>query len=456
MLKYVDRRLARRGSREPDRRGGPRARNRGRRIVASVTSGLVGIALAPAALMGGAAQAAPVGQGFELNDSDLRFILKQIRVAERHVATATPDNPCRTMIGGAADQIPSGPQAVELPWGLRTVDGSCNNLLPGQDKLGAADQTFRRLTTRQLRAAQDGTTYNSPSSAMVIDRQPRVVSNLVVDQTKNNPAARAATEMTPEEITAAGDREPLTIPNVAPDVGLSAPFNSVFTLFGQFFDHGLDLVTKGGNIVFMPLQADDPLIAGDNGVFGDGDDLDPQLRFMVLTRTQDVNGQKEAMNTTTPFVDQNQTYTSHPSHQVFLRDYAMEGTPAAPVATGHLLEGSAEGGMATWDSVQEQAATKLGIRLGDRDVLNVPLLATDQYGEFVRGPNGFPQVVVLRNGVRGTLEGDPTANGGQGVSLDNGADDVGDDYSAVRTGHAFLDDIAHHAAPVGDGDFKLF
>ena len=28
-------------------------------------------------------------------------------------------------------------------------------------------------------------------------------------------------------------------------------------------------------------------------------------------------------NTTTPFVDQNQTYTSHPSHQVFLRDYMI-------------------------------------------------------------------------------------------------------------------------------------
>ena len=29
------------------------------------------------------------------------------------------------------------------------------------------------------------------------------------------------------------------------------------------------------------------------------------------------------VNTTTPFVDQNQTYTSHPSHQVFLREYVL-------------------------------------------------------------------------------------------------------------------------------------
>ena len=28
-------------------------------------------------------------------------------------------------------------------------------------------------------------------------------------------------------------------------------------------------------------------------------------------------------NTTSPFVDQNQTYSSHPSHQVFLRAYML-------------------------------------------------------------------------------------------------------------------------------------
>ena len=47
----------------------------------------------------------------------------------------------------------------------------------------------------------------------------------------------------------------IDIPNVAPDEGLSAPFNSWMTFFGQFFDHGLDLITKGGNgTVYIPLQ----------------------------------------------------------------------------------------------------------------------------------------------------------------------------------------------------------
>nr|WP_218568880.1 hypothetical protein [Pseudomonas sp. HS-2] len=44
------------------------------------------------------------------------------------------------------------------------------------------------------------------------------------------------------------------------DEGLSAPFIAWMSLFGQFFDHGLDLVNKGGSgPVYIPLQPDDPL-----------------------------------------------------------------------------------------------------------------------------------------------------------------------------------------------------
>ena len=46
------------------------------------------------------------------------------------------------------------------------------------------------------------------------------------------------------------------------------------TFFGQFFDHGLDLVTKGSNgTIYIPLQADDPLIAGPDHILGNADDL---------------------------------------------------------------------------------------------------------------------------------------------------------------------------------------
>ena len=36
----------------------------------------------------------------------------------------------------------------------------------------------------------------------------------------------------------------------------------------------------------------------------------------------------------------------------------------------------------------------LGIQLVDADVTNVPLLLTDEYGRFLRGPNGFPQMAL--------------------------------------------------------------
>ena len=112
---------------------------------------------------------------------------------------------------------------------------------------------------------------------------------------------------------------------------------------------------------------------------------------MVIERTvKDANG--AALNHTTPFVDQNQTYTSHPSHQVFLREYVLNAA-GDPVATGRLIQG-ANGGMATWADVKLQARTILGIELTDADVGRVPLVYTDPYGNFIPGANGLPQLIT--------------------------------------------------------------
>ena len=72
----------------------------------------------------------------------------------------------------------------------------------------------------------------------------------------------------------------------------------------------------------------------------------------------------------------------------------------------------------------------LGIGLVDADVFNVPMLATDLYGRFLRGPNGFPLMVMAATAV---VEGNPVAP----IST----------ARRERTGHAFLDDIAHAANP---------
>src|SRR4051795_5233945 len=138
---------------------------------------------------------APDGQGLTITPGDLKFILKQIKIAERHAATATASNPCGTLVGSEPNQIPD----PLTSYGLRTVDGSCNNLIPGRETFAAADQTFPRLTKPDFKSPPTaptdpfpvtGTTY--AGSADVVDTQPRVASNLIVDQTSTNPAAVAA------------------------------------------------------------------------------------------------------------------------------------------------------------------------------------------------------------------------------------------------------------------------
>lgn len=214
------------------------------------------------------------------------------------------------------------------------------------------------------------------------------------------------------------------------------------TFFGQFFDHGLDLVTKGGNgTIYIPLATDDSLYdKGQDGLVGEqqvynadgvavqvsnannvlvakthNDDgygadellgtVDDRPNFMALTRAttfvDPATGLKtETQNTTTPFIDQNQTYTSIASHQVFLREYAMvdiasDGV-AGPVAvaTGRMLDGAQAGSIANWGEVKHQAETMLGLKLKDFQISDVPKLLADPYGKFIPGEHGFAQIFV--------------------------------------------------------------
>ena len=468
--------------------------------------------------------------------NDLSFILDQIKIAEAHAAGQPLYGP-GGLIADYNDSL-----------GLRTVDGSYNNLLPGQEHWGAADQPFVEFLTPNYREVDpvamgpgffsaDSYAPSDDPGNLVVDASVRTISNLIADQTLGNPAAilrgielggvveadlanlqavtaiyevfepfydaayqtrtaaltarRAADTYTGgDEIVAAQleadavqaeadaaaaysellqaradrdaalepfgivmDGDNVAIPNVSPDEGLSAPFNSWFTLFGQFFDHGLDLVNKGGSgTVYIPLQPDDPLYVEGS-----------HTNFMVLTRSTVSAGEDGIMGTaddvrpvniTTPFVDQNQTYTSHPSHQVFLRQYELNAD-GQPAETGKLIEGGGAepGGMATWGEVKEQARTMLGIDLTDFDVGNVPLLRTDPYGNFIRDENGMPQIIVGigADGIPNTAD-DIVVSG----NLANPVDPT--EVGALRTGHPFLADIAHDAVPEGkiaDGDITI-
>ncbi|MHA7209186.1 peroxidase family protein [Arthrobacter sp. MDT1-65] len=433
-------------SHRTDHRGGGGSRRQHRTSVPTrLTAGLVALVLGSGvlpAVLAPAVSAAPVGQGLTLNAGDMRFILKQIKIAENH---ATKEDAQGNIVPGAP-LVGTGPHQIAnplLPYGLRTVDGSDNNLIKGQEDFGSTNLPFPRLAAPQWRIAQDGKSYQSVNTN-ITDGAARFISNVIVDQTSTNPAAIASAgrahrtvndgptavpcESPGVPVDCVEEGETLDIPNVTTDFGLSPPYNGMFALFGQFFDHGIDSTRKSKSVVMMPLAADDPLYVPGG-----------RTNFMMLSRAENQPGAdgvlgtaddvQDGTNTNSPWVDQSQTYSSHPAHQVFLRDYVLDAD-GDPVSTGDLIEG-APGGLATWQDIKDQAATLLGLRLTDADIGNIPMIATDQYGRFLRGPNGLPQYVKQDKTM---VEGDLAAP-------------VAPPADVQRIGIAFLDDIAHTASP---------
>jgi hypothetical protein len=422
-----------------------------------------------------------------LDNSDLAFILKQIQIAEAH---ATEEGgglgqivPATSVLGNGPNDVP----AANLPYGIRQVDGRNNNLGVGRANAGAADQPFPRLTVPQWRpiygtgvpapnpngSLQNGTGPSGPAGpppSVLVDNSPRMISNLIADMTpaaaepgeNSNPAAVAASIASGSN----GQRVPLSggfgfgsveVLNIAPNAGVAPPTNAMFSFFGQFFDHGLDLVGKSGTefIQFSATEPKDPL----NG-------QGPMFMSRGLSNVQVSAG----TNRTTPWIDQNQTYASTPSKQVLIREYQVGVN--GPVATGNLLGSTAHqataitgtqpaepsvpaiaGNIGSWRDVKEQARNVLGIELRDTDIGSVPLFLTDEYGRYLRGPNNLPQLVTTTvvGGVNAVIEGNlasPVATSGTFpanypiVALQN------QPYTAQSTGHTFLDDIAHFAVPV--------
>src|SRR5215469_8868199 len=427
---------------------------------------------------------------------DLGYILTQIQMAE-------------------ADQEPVN---ALLSFGLREVAGTNNNLSAGGSTFGSSMQPFPTITDPIFQNAQSGTSY-AQTSGLVVDAQPRVISELIAAQNASNPAALAAQKMQLDQLgdgylnltqpgpdglygtaddtgttvpgadgvmgtaddfmsfgnqttptnaaassaTIPGLAQSLFIPNITPDAGLSAPANSFFTFFGQFFDHGLDLISKDATngTIFIPLSKDDPLYVPG-----------APTNFMVETRAQDLPGPDGILGTaddvhahinqTSPFVDQSQTYGSDPSHQVFLREY-MIGADGNLHSTGALLGHHSSGAdgiagtaddpkvtMATWGDLKANAATFLGIKITDYDEGSVPLLATDPYGNFIAGVHGLPQIVVkFTDGTQGLVEGNLAKPVGLGLPGDGIAIDpiTGKAYHAVLAGSTFLDDKAQTANP---------
>jgi Ca2+-binding RTX toxin-like protein len=310
---------------------------------------------------------------------------------------------------------PPGSDTLSL-LGTRTIDGTQNNLTHTNivdqygrtvftDTFAVVDQPFFYFagadplaqagfnadgTNRLINSGGDifyrGITYDSgtqtatttlinytptPGSPLTVinDESPRLISNIVADMSANNPATATADII--------GNEGNLTL-NILPT-------NALFTFFGQFFDHGVDFINKGGT----------------GTVIGD---------HLILSRASlDVNG--DVINSTAPLVEQSQTYGQRATTTFYLMEYS-DGTDSdglgniLPIGapTGRLVT-HADGGMATWQDIKDNAALK-GIILTDADVLNVP-----------------EPIAPVGGGLTGYTKG-------------------------PGTGQAFLADIAHFAVPV--------
>ena len=98
---------------------------------------------------------------FALNQADLAFVLKQIKIAEAHANGAALTEIRLNAAGevitdpaqyhpetGAFLGDPALPRAIpdpHVPNGLRTVDGSYNNLIAGRETWGASGEPMPRL-----------------------------------------------------------------------------------------------------------------------------------------------------------------------------------------------------------------------------------------------------------------------------------------------------------------------
>jgi len=401
------------------------------------------------------------------------------------------------------------------PLGLRQVDGACNNitnvmaepapttgfaqsLAPGDTSgWGAADQPFTRSVPGTLGATPPYTlsttqqAYQNPGN-WVKDPTGRLASNLVSDQSVANAAAQAASQYsfstlygssatTTNAINATtGDaRSVYEIPNVTADYNVSAGYDSWFTLFGQFFDHGLDLIPKGGSSVFLPLLQDDPLYVASPSA----------PNFMVLTRGATADG--ESLNSTSPYVDQSQAYGSHPSQNFFVREYTFAPGTGVPSSNGRLVESTdeaytvlptawlanrtvggslthatgdverANGGVPTWRDIKAQARL-LGFELTDHDARSIPIVATDQYGRFTPGPTGMP-MMLFSDGTQYVWAwgsaASPVGTGAKTAANPSGGTTLpgqtGSTWVAVSSGHAFINDTMATAVPFASNGTPL-
>lgn len=174
--------------------------------------------------------------------------------------------------------------------GVRDLSGVGNN--PAFPTWGAADVPFIRITTPHYGTAD--TSGNLGVNPMFTGLDPRAISNIIGSQEANLPKAASGA-------------------------------NLLFMAFGQYVDHGLDFLAKGGS---GSIEIGGP---GMNRAPGTDNPADLTRGTVVGT---DLNGIPQHLNKTSNFVDQNQAYGSNALVGIFLRQTDGQGGVTANLAFG--------------------------------------------------------------------------------------------------------------------------
>ena len=190
------------------------------------------------------------------------------------------------------------------PLGIRDTQGVGNNVQ--NPFFGNADQLFPRLTTPSYRFSEGafsfgptGLTFAAKPVSYAVrdvnlyDSSPRIISNLVANQSKE---ALNAIGLTDQQAALAVQDDPSATPGgrLSPLTGNvnPLPYSGMMTIFGQFFDHGLDFVHKGADgLILVPLLPGDSLYNHpDNAIYApDGVTIVGYNNFIIASRTDTVH-----------------------------------------------------------------------------------------------------------------------------------------------------------------------
>ncbi|HDZ73658.1 MAG TPA: hypothetical protein ENH55_12995 [Aurantimonas coralicida] len=345
----------------------------------------------------------------KLSASDLSYLLAQVNIGNDYSQLASPIDPNGVReVSGSNNNLVGGfevdPVTGNLVWtgGYDAQTGLVSGNNANSD-WGQADTDFLRLfMTNHPDSAADptlayGVTYETVKQTATVDANgvdpfdggsfdptgwiptftpdvmgsiiitgegmpggtsPRTITQLITSSDVDpasptyNPAAAAAMEAfggQPVDVanSVVGSAQTAFIPN--PGILGGVTYNEFFVAFGQFFDHGLDFISKGGGYVLIPLSPNDPLYDPvSNG--------NPMQNMMMLSRaslsnpagdfavdamgnaTLKIGVTPQFNNNTGLMIDQSQTYGSHEAHNVLVRQYDSAGN-----LTGRLIDGSEDG-----------------------------------------------------------------------------------------------------------------